>query len=117
VFGAAGLAHLVAPGVYRPMMPPWLPAHDALILVSGLAEMGGGIGLLIPRLRVAAGLGLIALLVAVFPANVQMLLNAMRDHAPWPEQPIRWLRLPLQLVLIRWVWKVSRPPRSGTPQQ
>ncbi len=115
MFVAAGLAHLVAPGIYRPMMPPWLPAHDALILVSGLAEMGGGIGLLIPRLRVAAGLGLIALLVAVFPANLQMLLNAMRDHSPWPEQLILWLRLPLQLVLIRWVWRVSRSPRSSAP--
>jgi uncharacterized membrane protein len=108
VFVAAGLAHFVAPQFYRPMMPPWLPAHDLLILLSGIGEVAGGIGLMIPRVRVAAAYGLIALLIAVFPANIQMLINAIADGAPGLFQAGLWLRLPLQLVLIRWVWKVRR---------
>ena len=108
VFVAAGLAHFAAPQFYRPMMPPWLPAHDLLILISGIAEVAGGIGLMVPRVRRAAAYGLIALLVAVFPANVQMLINAIADDASGPFQAGLWLRLPLQVVLIRWVWKVRR---------
>jgi len=108
VFIVAGLAHFVVPQVYRPMMPPWLPAHDLLILLSGVAEVAGGVGLLLPRLRRAAAVGLIALLVAVFPANVQMLLNAQAEGAAALVQAGLWLRLPLQVVLIRWVWKVRR---------
>ena len=108
VFVAAGLAHFAAPQFYRPMMPPWLPAHDLLILISGIAEVAGGIGLMVPLVRRAAAYGLIALLVAVFPANVQMLINAIADDASGPFQAGLWLRLPLQVVLIRWVWKVRR---------
>jgi uncharacterized membrane protein len=108
IFVVAGLAHFVVPQVYRPMMPPWLPAHDLLIGLSGAAEVAGGIGLLLPTVRRAAAYGLIALLVAVFPANVQMLLNAIRDEAAGLMLAMLCLRLPLQVLLVRWVWQLRR---------
>ena len=92
VFVAAGVLHLVAPQVYDPAMPPWVPAPRAMILVSGLAEVAGGVGLLVGRVRRLAGWGLVALLVAVYPANVWM---AMDGASGW-----LWARLPLQGVLV-----------------
>ena len=107
LFLSGGVMHLLKPALYRPIMPAVLPAHDALILISGLAEIAGGVGLLIPRTRRAAGLGLILLLVAVFPANVEMLrLYRMRGAPAWAEL-LLWLRLPLQAVLIWWTWRVT----------
>lgn len=111
----AGLVHFVAPGLYRGMMPPWLPAHELMIAISGAAEIAGGASLLVPSLRRAAGYGLIALLIAVFPANVQMLLDHRAAGGALPQELLLWLRLPLQLVIIRWVWKVSKPDRQQTP--
>lgn len=110
-FVVAGLVHLVAPEVYQGIMPPTLPHPRALIYLSGIAEMLGGLGLTVRRTRRAAGIGLILLLIAVFPANIQMLLNwRSRGAGPWAEA-ILWLRLPVQLVLIWWAWALSRPDR------
>lgn len=95
------------------MMPPWLPAPAMLVIVSGIAEIAGGIGVLIAPVRRWAAWGLIALLVAVFPANLHVALHGWPgvDFAPW----ILWLRLPFQLVFI-WIvyWCcLARPaPRS-----
>ncbi len=87
-------------------MPPWLPVPLTLVYVSGLAEMGGGAGMLPRRTRKAASVGVIALLLAVFPANVQMLLNwQARGVTPWAEA-LLWLRLPLQALFIWWAWKL-----------
>jgi len=102
LFVAAGVNHFVSPGVYLMIMPDYLPWPLALVYVSGFFETLGGVGLAAPRLRRAAGWGLIALLVAVFPANVDMLMNADQ----FPAIPV-WAmvaRLPLQGVLIAWVW-------------
>lgn len=107
LFAFAGTMHFVIPALYERIMPPWLPAHRALVLVSGACEIAGGLGLLVPRLRRAAGIGLIALLVAVWPANLQMLLNARAAHQPGWAQVLLFLRLPLQIVLIGWVWRAS----------
>ena len=74
-FVAAGVLHLVAPQVYDPAMPPWVPAPRAMILVSGVAEVLGGVGLLVGRVRQWAGWGLAALLVAVYPANVWLAMD------------------------------------------
>lgn len=107
VFVVAGVLHLVKPAPYIRIMPPWLPAPASLVLVSGIFQIIGGLGVLHPATRVAAGWGLIALLVAVFPANVQMLLDAhARGASP------AWLaafaaRLPLQAALIWWVWRAA----------
>jgi uncharacterized membrane protein len=81
VFVAAGLLHFAVPGVYERIMPPYLPLHRGLVYVSGAAEVLGGLGLLPARTRRVAGVGLILLLAAVLPANVQMLLDARRRQA------------------------------------
>jgi uncharacterized membrane protein len=103
-FVVAGLNHFLNPGPYLAMMPPYLPWHEGLIIVSGVAEIAGGLGVLIPKMRWLAGWGLIVLLVAVFPANVQVALHG------WPGVQIPqwtlWARLPLQGVLIVWVYWV-----------
>jgi uncharacterized membrane protein len=105
--------HFVIPASYGRIMPPYLPLHRALVLVSGACEVAGGLGLLHPRTRRAAGIGLVLLLIAVSPANVQMLLNARASHAPGWWQAALWARLPLQLVLAAWVVAASglRRPR------
>ncbi len=108
-FGFSGTVHLVAPGVYRGIMPPGLPHPLALIYLSGLAEILGGVGLLIPAIRRIAGVGLILLLLAIFPANVQMLLNWRGRGVTWWAEALLWLRLPLQVIFIGWAWILSRP--------
>ena len=108
LFIVAGVLHFVIPAPYRAIMPPWLPAHGALVAISGAAEIAGGIGLLHPVTRRAAGIGLILLLVAVFPANIQMLLLYRARGVPWWGELLLWFRLPLQVLLIWGVWRVSR---------
>lgn len=108
MFIVAGLLHFRAPEVYEGIMPPYLPLHRELVLLSGAAEVLGGVGLLPKRTRRAAGVGLILLLMAVWPANVQMLLDA-RDAGKlswWVT--LLWARLPAQPALMWWVWRVSR---------
>lgn len=103
IFVTAGIFHFVKPAAFVRVVPPFLPNPLALVYISGVAEILGGIGVLIPSMRAWAGIGLIALLVAVFPANIYMTLapnTAGMGFAPlW-----LWLRLPAQLVLISWVW-------------
>ncbi|MEP6617826.1 MAG: DoxX family protein [bacterium] len=103
-FVASGIAHFIRPAMYMRIMPPWLPAPLALVLVSGVFEALGGVGVLIPATRVAAGWGIIVLLVAVFPANIQMLLNAHAAHASKIWQGMLVTRLPAQPLLIYWVY-------------
>ena len=108
VFVGAGALHFVAPGTYEKIMPPYLPPHRELVYLSGAAEVLGGFGLLAERTRAAAGVGLILLLVAVLPANVQMLIDARAAGKSSWWLALLWLRLPLQGVLATWVWRVSR---------
>lgn len=109
-FVAAGVYHLVNPDLYVRIMPPYLPWHYELVLISGVFEILGGIALLIPRLQVAAAWGLIALLVAIFPANVHMALHP--EQFPIPPV-LLWLRLPLQggiIALAYWYTRHGPPP-------
>lgn len=114
-FVAAGLNHFRAPEVYLGMMPPWVPWPGAMNVISGAAEVLGGIGLLVPATRRVAGWGLIALLVAVFPANVRVAMQGTMpgfDFSP----TVLWARLPFQAVFGAAVWWVAlaRPPgRQG----
>jgi uncharacterized membrane protein len=89
-------------------MPKRLPAPLALVYLSGVAEVAGGVGLLVPTLQRAAAWGLIALFAAVFPANVNMAVNGIgfgkKPTPPW----ILWGRLPLQAVLIGWAYLYTR---------
>lgn len=105
VFVGAGVLHVVKPRLFEAIVPPSLPWPRALVLVSGVAEVLGGVGLLVPAVRPWAGWGLILLLIAVFPANLYM----ARESDRFRLVP-RWallLRLPLQAVLIAWVYWAS----------
>jgi uncharacterized membrane protein len=98
-FLVSGAVHLVAPRVFEPLVPRWLPARRALVLGSGVAELGCAAGLLHPATRRTAGLASAVLLVAVFPGNVQMALDA-RGRSP-AYRAATVARLPLQLPLVR----------------
>ena len=109
-YAFAGINHFRAPEFYLPIMPPWLPWHEQLVFLSGVAELVIGIGLLIPRTRVLAAWGAIALLIAVFPANLHMAFaDVPVGDPPQSAGVLRWVRLPLQLVLIAWAWWHTRP--------
>ncbi len=108
-FVAAGALHFVVPAYYLSIMPSYLPLPATLVAVSGAAEIAGGVGLLVPGLRQAAGVGLIILLIALLPANVEMLQLVRAGGGLWWEELLLWLRLPFQAVLAWWVWRVSRP--------
>src|ERR1700683_932203 len=102
LFLFAGTIHLRHPELFLPIMPPWIPLHLVCIQVSGVLELIGGLGLLIPvrTIQFLAGWGLVLLLVAVFPANIYMAMAHVQIHGvpahPW----IAWARLPLQPLLI-----------------
>ena len=112
IFVVAGTLHFVITDAYLGIMPPYLPWHRPLVLISGVAEIAGGVGLLHPRTRRAAAMGLVLLLLAVWPANWQMALDAAGQ--PALRQALLWLRVPLQLPLMLWVWWASRPHAPST---
>ena len=101
-FVAAGINHFINPGFYLKIMPTYLPWHYALVIISGVAEVVLGVGLLIPQTRSLAAWGLIALLIAIFPANIHM---ATRPEL-YPDIPVvaLWIRLPLQFLLMLWAF-------------
>lgn len=107
LFVGAGVLHFVRPQPFDRIVPPGLPlpARTATLL-SGAAEIAGGLGLLHPATRPAARLGLLALLLAVFPANVHMAQEAGRFR-PLPAW-VLWVRLPLQPLLMWAVWRAGR---------
>jgi uncharacterized membrane protein len=114
-FVAGGILHFLKPEAYVQIVPPYLPYPLALVYVSGVFEILGGCGVLIPRLRKVAGWGLIALLVAVFPANLHMALGDVQVQGLSVSPLLLWLRLPLQLVLIVWVYWCTTEDLSRTP--
>ena len=104
LFVGAGVLHFVRPAPFLRIVPPALPAPGLLVLLSGVAEVAGGLGLLLPATRRLAGWGLLALLLAVFPANVYMVGLASELHIPaW----VLWARLPLQPLLGWAVWRAA----------
>ena len=105
IFVGAGVMHFVKPEPFEKIVPPALPQKKALVYASGLAEILGGLGLLFRRTRKAAGWGLVALLVAVFPANVYMAVSG-RFASVAPQWAL-WARLPLQPLIMAWVWWAS----------
>ena len=101
---AAGVLHFVKPKPYLRMMPSLLPAPLLLVYLSGVAEVLGGLGLLLPQTQRLAAWGLVALFVAIFPANVNMAVNKIGLGRKTPPAWALWARLPLQGVLIAWAW-------------
>ena len=99
------------PGAFTRIVPAWVPWPDLMVAMSGVAELAGAAGLMTSRFARSAGWGLILLLVAVFPANVYMLEIARTAHSAAWYQALLWLRLPLQPLLIWWVWRAAVRPR------
>ena len=107
LFLVAGANHFVNPTFYIGIMPSWLPYHGELVLLSGALEMLGGAAVFVPRFRQRAGWFLIALLIAVFPANLNMAMNP--DTFPSLPPLALYARLPGQALLIAWAWWATRP--------
>ncbi len=106
VYIVAGINHFINPAMYRSIMPPWLPWHRELVLISGVLEVVLGVLLLFPGTRVPAAWGIILLLIAVFPANIQMALQWWRESHPYLWAAL--LRLPLQGLLIWWAYTYTK---------
>ena len=101
----AGIMHFVNPTFFLKIMPPYLPLHEELVLVSGVFEVFVGLLLLVPQTSRLAGWGIVALLVAVFPANLYL----YQHQDILPASPIiHLLRLPLQGVFIFWAYWHTR---------
>jgi uncharacterized membrane protein len=107
LYVAAGINHFIHPEFYREIMPRWLPFHDELIFISGVFEILFALLLLLPVTRRTAAWGIIALLISVFPANIQMTLNYQQENNPglW----LAVLRLPVQILLIWWAYSFTKP--------
>jgi uncharacterized membrane protein len=112
LFIVAGLNHFLNPSLYLQIMPPYLPWHLFLVYLSGVLEILFGGLLLIPSFTKLAAWGLILLLIAIFPANLHMALNA-EDYAFVPSI-LLWLRLPFQAVLMAWAYWHTR---ANAPRQ
>lgn len=101
---AAGVMHFVAPDIYLRIMPDYLPWHLELVYISGVFEVLGGVGLFVPKVRSLAGWGIIALLFAVWPANIYMATEGI-EFSP----AVAWVRVVLQPALMYLAYVVSRP--------
>ena len=103
------MLHFIKTNLYMRVVPPWIPHPEAMVLVSGAFEILGGLGLLMPQMRWAASRGLIALLVAVFPANIYMATDPAGAGILTVPPVLLWARLPLQLLLVWWLVWCTRP--------
>ncbi len=106
IYVAAGFGHFFFLTTYMRVVPDYLPAHRELVLLSGAAEIAGGLGVLVSTTRRPAAWGIVLLLIAVMPANMWMVQHPER----FPGIPLwaMWFRLPLQLPLIWWAWRYTR---------
>ncbi|MGE0606110.1 MAG: DoxX-like family protein [Pirellulales bacterium] len=108
----AGTMHFVRPEFFLNIMPPYLPWHVPLVYFSGVAEIGLGLLLLVPRYSRMAAWGVMALLIAVFPANIYLYQHQILLPAP---PLVHLLRLPLQAVFLLWAYWHTRPEPVSTP--
>ena len=99
-FVASSAVHLAKPEVYEPLMPSWVPAHREVILASGVAELVCALGMAVPRTRRVAGWASAALLLGIWPGNLQMALDSNRSKNT-AFKVVAWGRMPLQLPMIR----------------
>ena len=105
----AGIMHFVNPAFFLNIMPPYLPLHKELVLLSGICELLLGILLLVPAYSRWAAWGIVALLIAVFPAN----LHVFQHQELLPAPPlVHLLRLPLQGVFILWAYWYTKPAKT-----
>ena len=106
-----GVDHFVNPEFYLSIMPPAFPLHLEAVYISGFFEILGGVGVLIPRLRKIAGWGLVALLVAVYPANIYMAITP--EAFPEASVSLLYVRLAFQFLFFYWAYSVTRPAFNG----
>jgi uncharacterized membrane protein len=114
LYVVAGITHFVVPDAFAQIVPPVLPYPLALVYLSGVAEIILGAGVLYSPTRRFAAWGLVALLLAIFPANVYMatsdiVVTGVFGSTADPSATVRWGRLPLQAVLIALAWWYTRP--------
>jgi uncharacterized membrane protein len=109
LFILSGSLHFIAPQLYLRIVPPYLPAHLPIVYISGISEILGGIGLLVPSVRRIAAWGLVALLIAILPANIYMATAHLPAPGMMGQSWAQWLRIPLQLPLIYWAWLYTCP--------
>jgi uncharacterized membrane protein len=107
---AVGILHFVRPEGFVKIVPAFLPVPLLLVYVSGFFEIAGGLGLLVARVHRAAAWGLIALYVAVFPANINMAVHEIQPAGGHLPVAVMWLRLPFQALFIGIAWWLSRSP-------
>ena len=105
-FIQAGVNHFVMPELYRRIVPPGIGDPATLVKISGVAEVLGGVGVFVPATRRLSGLALIALLAAVFPANLHMARNPEKFHKI--PRALLYARLPLQPLAMVWAWRATR---------
>lgn len=108
-FVFAGVMHFLVPRRYEAIMPPYVPAHREMVMISGAAEVLGGLAVLVPRLSRPARWWNLVLLAAIFPANVHMAVNpdeieGLPDIPRW----LLWVRLPFQAVFMAWAVRATR---------
>jgi uncharacterized membrane protein len=114
LYVVAGVLHFLVPETYAGVIPPAFPEPIALAYLSGLAEIALGLGVLVPRTRRLSAWGLVALLLAIFPANVYMatsdiVVGQVTGSTRVLARLAVWARLPLQAVLVLWAWWYTRP--------
>lgn len=109
-FVLAGAMHFIKPKLYRQIVPPYLPAPEALVYLSGVAEAAGGVALMVPASRRRARWLLVATLLAIFPANIHMAQHPEQyPRIPGGARSLK-LRLPFQALFIAWVLAAGRQP-------
>jgi|TARA_B110000091_G_C13760644_1_gene451969 uncharacterized membrane protein len=106
-----GVDHFVNPEFYLSIMPPAFPLHLEAVYISGFFEVLGGVGVLIPRLRKIAGWGLVALLVAVYPANIYMAITP--EAFPEASVALLYVRLVFQFLFFYWAFSVTKSAYNG----
>jgi len=107
-----GINHFVLDEEMARWIPSWLPAPVLMVHLSGIAEIVLGLALFVPRLRRLAGWGIVALLIAVFPANIEMVRRP--ELMPNVPEVLLWIRLPFQLVFFYWVWACAIAVAPGS---
>lgn len=112
-FVFTGATHFLMPGKFLEMMPPFVPAPLLMVYLSGIFEILGGAALILPTTKRLAAYGLIALLIAVFPANIYVALNNVQLGGFMNYPLYQWLRLPMQFVLIYWIWWTAVKTRTN----
>jgi uncharacterized membrane protein len=123
LFTGAGIAHFTKPDFFEAIVPDWIPNAALANRLSGAAELAFGLAMFYQRTRKLSALGLFALTIAVFPANIDTAVNNVEPQlvegrfsrsVGTATGPLNWIRLPLQLPLLWWLWKEYRAASTPT---